>query len=111
MSCEIYPLKEGLFVKMRNLLGHALRSVIIVSGVGSAAAWAHGPVIVLTRDGNNQIVTHQMDVTPQNDAANSSDYPVGAAAQSFPSGYNASNLATFDSSAFSADKPQNLQAF
>ena len=80
-----------------------------VVGLGSAAASAHGPTVVLT-DVGGQIVTNQLDVTPQADAASSADYPVGAPARVFPADYDPANLATFATGSYAANTPQNMQA-
>jgi hypothetical protein len=91
-------------MKNATVIRRSALALALASGLGSASAGAHGPTIVLTNV-NGQIVTNQLDVTPQNDSTIASDYPVGAPARVFPSQYNVANYNSFTASANAANQP------
>ncbi len=94
---------------MKNavLIRNMALSAAVLSVLPSVPAFAHGPNVVL-QDLNGQIVTNQLDVTPQNDSTNSKDYPIGAPGRVFPSDYDVANYNTFPTSAHAANQPTDM---
>jgi hypothetical protein len=97
-------------MKNHTTAASLLTAVAVTSAALCGQARAHGPVVVLTKDASGTIVTNQLDVTPMSDSASTADYPVGTPSRTFPSNYNASDFASFSTSAYVANTPTNLGA-